>query len=332
MELSCGIVEIELIEHAMLPVLGQCRPVLTTQRPALSKQSGQVGFRCQHVAIYTVVNMVAAHLIVFIANRHHVNTFAWLQRQRPVVLWHTRYDIVVRQCPIGSHVAVLYPNIVVLLRKAETNIGILYEDAGMWFAVVVHDVALVVDDILNGQRRRNHLPRRAEMVELTARQRYDGYCQLVQFFVFNEGVSAQRTTELSVEVVLLEGEPSGRTAGNSRALHEQLYCLVTQQPDADVRQVVMVFLQCCQLLYAWLLQHLLQHIGSSAVADEDTVVLGDGCVEPQTIANDISLRNLSQSLCSTDIHVAAHYHRRQTLRSLLHDALIEWQLQVEECL
>ena len=170
------------------------------------------------------------------------------------------------------------------------------------------------------------------MVELSSRQGHDGYRQLAQFFIIDGGVGAQRAAKLRVKVVFFKGELSGRTAGNSRALHEQLDRLVAQQPDADVRQVEMVFLQHCQLFHAGFLQHLLQHARRLTATDEDTMVLGDGGIEPQAIADHIGLGHLTQSLCGTDIHVATDNHGCQTIGCLFHDSFIERQLQVEQCL
>ena len=68
----------------------------------------------------------------------------------------------------------------------------------------------------------------------------------------------------------------------------------------------------------------------TAVTDEDTMILGDGGIEPQAVAHHVGVRNLSDALCCADIHVAADYHRMEARRSLLHDALIERQLQVEQ--
>ena len=46
-KLFVGIVQIELIEHAVLPVASQLRPVLVTEGFALTEQTCQVGLRRQ---------------------------------------------------------------------------------------------------------------------------------------------------------------------------------------------------------------------------------------------------------------------------------------------
>ena len=62
-----------------------------------------------------------------------------------------------RQCPAWTHKAILHPNVIVLIRKLIVHDSILRKDAGMRFTVVMHDVALVVDEILDSQRRGYHL-------------------------------------------------------------------------------------------------------------------------------------------------------------------------------
>ena len=237
-----------------------------------------------------------------------------------------------RQRPVRTDAAVLYPHIGVLRFKAIVRQGILCKDAGVRLAVVVHDVALVVDHILDGHRRRDHLTRRAEVVERSSGQGYDGHGQLAQLRVVDGGMRTQRTTELGIEVVLLQERrsPCGRNAGRSAALFQQLHGPVGEQPDADVGQVEMVLQQLRQLFRSRLLQHLLQHTGCPSVAHEDAVVPGDSGIEPQAVAHHVGIGYSIQPLCRTDVDIAADYHRGQPGGSLLHDALIERQLQVEQ--
>ena len=67
----------------------------------------------------------------------------------PVVLGHTCYDIVVSQGPALAHIAVFNPDIGILLSKAELADGILHKDAGVRLAIMVHNLALIDDQILN---------------------------------------------------------------------------------------------------------------------------------------------------------------------------------------
>ena len=72
---------------------------------------------------------------------------------------------------------VLDPYMAVLFREWDLHHGILYEDTRMGLTVQVHDLPLVVDQILESHRRGDHLPRRAEMIELPTCQRKDSHLQ-----------------------------------------------------------------------------------------------------------------------------------------------------------
>ena len=95
LELRSGIGQIQLIEHAMLPVLGQGTPVLFSEGLALGEEPTKVRALCQFVAIQGLVDTIVAHLIVTLAHRNHVDTLARFQGYMPVVLRHTRDDMVV---------------------------------------------------------------------------------------------------------------------------------------------------------------------------------------------------------------------------------------------
>ena len=71
--------------------------------------------------------------------------------------------------------AVLYPEVGVLGRDGYLGDGVLYEYRRVRLAPVVHYLPLVVDNVLYGLHRRNHLAARAEVVELTAGQRHHGH-------------------------------------------------------------------------------------------------------------------------------------------------------------
>ena len=68
--------------------------------------------------------------------------------------------------------------------------GILDKDGGMRLTVMMHDLPLVIDDILYRHSRGNHLPRCTEMKELATRQRYDSDREFMQFRVINRGMCA----------------------------------------------------------------------------------------------------------------------------------------------
>ena len=83
--------------------------------------------------------------------------------------------------------------------------GILYKHRGMGFQRVVHDLALVVHKVLNGQRRGQELMAGAKMIELAPRQGQDGHAQLAHLIVADGGMRAQATAKLAIEVVGLKG-------------------------------------------------------------------------------------------------------------------------------
>ena len=71
----------------------------------------------------------------------------------------------------------------------------------------------------------------------------------------------------------------------------------------------MVFLQAVQLLHRWFLKHLLEHVGRLPAADKHAMVFCDMASKPETIADDVSLRDRTEWLRGAYIHVAADNHR-----------------------
>ena len=175
----------------MLPVGSHRRQILTLELTPLGKQPSQVSPLCQGVAVNRLVDTIAAHLVVVVADGSDVDALAGVQTNVPVVAGHARDDVVAGQMPGGRHVGVLNPDIRILLGEFRLADGILYEDAGMGFAVQVHYLALVADKILYSECRRYHLARRAEMIELPTRQRQDSHTQGAQLSIVNRGVGTQ---------------------------------------------------------------------------------------------------------------------------------------------
>ena len=136
----------------MSPVLRQGIPVLFPESLTLGKQSSQIGPLRHLVAVERLIDTVAASLIVIVTHRYHVDALTRFQSNLPVVLWHTRHHIVVRQMPLGTNKTVLYPDMAVLLRKGNLHHRVLHEDRRMRFTIQVHDLPLVVDEVLEPQR------------------------------------------------------------------------------------------------------------------------------------------------------------------------------------
>ena len=97
--------------------------------------------------------MVTTNGVFLIANRYYIDTLAWIQINLPIVLRNTRYDIIVGKSPSLAHIAVFNPDVCVLLSKAELANSILHKDTGVRFTIVVHNLTLIVHQILNSQRR-----------------------------------------------------------------------------------------------------------------------------------------------------------------------------------
>ena len=106
------------------------------------------------------------------------------------------------------------------------------------------------------------------MVELATLQGHDGHLEILQIVVGQRRVGTQSTTELRVHIVL------DNIIAFLRLLGEELYSLVAQHPDADIGEVIMIFLKLVQGLDAGFLQHVLKHLGRFARTYEHTVVLG----------------------------------------------------------
>ena len=180
----------------MLPVTGQCGPVLCPEATSLFKQPAQIGhirdilsreagrgqfclmslinlfnyfsqffqpfhhgelFLLLFTARKLVIDAVWTNAVAVLPNGYDVQALSWFQRDCPVVLRHARHYIVVRQRPVRPDAAVLYPHIGVLVRKRIAGQRILCKDARMWLTVMVHDVTLVVHHILDSHCRGDHL-------------------------------------------------------------------------------------------------------------------------------------------------------------------------------
>ena len=178
LELLGSISQIQLIKHAMRPVTGQCTPILLTELLALGKKPMQIGTLCQFIAIQRLIDAITAHLIVALSHWHHIYTFTRLKTDVPVIFGHTCNHVVVGQVPAFTYIGVLNPYIRILLCQRNLRDGILHKDARMRLTVEMHDLPLVVHQILKAQRRGDHLTRGTEMIELTTSQRHDGHFQL----------------------------------------------------------------------------------------------------------------------------------------------------------
>ena len=106
------------------------------------------------------------------------------------------------------------------------------------------------------------------MVELATLQGHNGHLEVKQILIWLRWVCAKGAAELGVHVVLDD------IIAFLRLFGEELYGFVAQHPDADIGEVIMIFLKLVQGLDAGFLQHMLKHLGRFARTYEHTVVLG----------------------------------------------------------
>ena len=92
----------------------------------------------------------------------------------------------------------------------------------------------------------------------------------------------------------------------------------------------MVALQLFQGLNRRLLEHLLQHRWRLTTADEDAVVGGRRSRQPQTVADDVGIRDRLQGLRGADEDITADHHGMDIVGSHRHQPTVEGQLQVEQ--
>ena len=133
----------------MTPVLSQRTPILPTETLTLGKEAMQIGALSKIVAVEGFVDPIATHLIILLTHRHHVDTLTRDQRDIPIILRHTCNDMIVRELPTLAHMTILYPDICILLREAYLHQGVLHKYGGMGLAVEVHDLTLIVLQILD---------------------------------------------------------------------------------------------------------------------------------------------------------------------------------------
>ena len=108
------------------------------------------------------------------------------------------------------------------------------------------------------------------MIELAPSQGENGHLQLLQFLVSNQWICTQGASEFGIEVVLFEVR---WTRFTNASLHQQLYSLVAEQPDTNIRQIEMIFLYLAKCLYRGLLQHFLQYRRCTTITHKHTMIL-----------------------------------------------------------
>ena len=191
------------------------------------------------VAGKLVVESVRSYRPFGLAYRHNVHTLVGLEVYAPLVLWHTRHDVVLAEGPVLSNARVLHPYISVLRVPLNVNLRVLYENRRVRLAVVVHYLPLVVHDVLYVDHRRQQFVRCSEVVELAAGQWQYRHSQVANLLVLNTRVGAKCATEGSVEVVVVNLALLDVAIGY-RVAHKGAHGTVGQYPYADVGKVEVV--------------------------------------------------------------------------------------------
>ena len=70
----------------------------------------------------------------------------------PIVFRYTGNDMLMTQYPFPSHEAVLHPQVLVILGYGSLSNRVLDEHGRMRFPGMMHNLTLVVHQVLNGQR------------------------------------------------------------------------------------------------------------------------------------------------------------------------------------
>ena len=118
----------------------------------------------------TVVETIRTNNILSSAHRNNVDTLTWGESDIPVIFWNTCDDILLADAPSLRDIRILYPYLFVATIYSLLGDAVLYEDAWMRLARMVHYQSLVVDQVLYCESRRQKLVRRTEMIELSTRQ------------------------------------------------------------------------------------------------------------------------------------------------------------------
>ena len=185
------IIKVDLIKYATSTIGCQRLPVKFPELSPLGKQSYKIGFvgyllsthqpiacrrfSCQQLLHHfthlcqilhhrkegcrlsftseTVIDIIDTHHILALAHRNDIHTLSGLQPHHPVVLRNACNDVVSTELPVRTYTTVLYPQTGILLRQFHMTHGILNKDRGMGFPTEMHNLALVVDEVLDSERR-----------------------------------------------------------------------------------------------------------------------------------------------------------------------------------
>ena len=240
--------------------------------------------------------------------------------------------------PTLAHISIFNPHIAGGRCGTVDEQGVLCEHRSLRFNAPLQYIALVFYQILYSHRRGYHVRPRAIVVELATRQGQYGHRQVGQSGVGARRILTQCATKVAIQVVVARQrcKMSARCAALATIgsgltlLHQALDSLVAEQPHPDVHQHQVRGHQFGLLCSCRLLQHKVELCGRLAVHQKHAMVRCLHGVGPQTIAHHVGLGNVLQSFGGAQQYIATHYQCVQRCRCLVHDVVVERQLQVEQ--
>ena len=232
-----------------------------------------------------------------------------------------------RKAPSLPDVRIFNPDIPMILRKRNVDHRILGEDGRVRFNFAMHDQTLVIHPVLQRQRGGDHLAAGTVMIKFPTVERKNLYRQAIHPVVVFCRPIPQCQSEVTVEII----KPQ-RITSCIRTFPQQLHCTVAQQPQADVHQKEMRMRQILQFTQQRFLKHAVQFTGSLPPGGKDPVSRSQRRIHPKAVADHVRFRDLLQRLVRMNVYVAAHHHRTQRSRRLLHNLLVERQLKRQQIL
>ena len=104
----------------------------------------------------------------------------------------------------------------------------------MRFDLPVPDLALVGNPVLNREVRRDQFGGIAQMIKLTTVKVHQRNTQLIDFFIGLNGSVSHGDPEFTVQVVKIGNLVFVGFPIPAAAVHQQLDCFRTEEPNADV--------------------------------------------------------------------------------------------------
>ena len=137
-----------------------------------------------------VVDMITAHCPRMLTDRNHVNALTRRKTYMEIVFGNARNDMIVGKFPMCAYMTVFYPNVCILGSESVVGNGILHEHRRMGLGTVMHNPALVVHQILDGNHRGYQFTGSSEMIEFSSGEGKYHHFQFIDFLVDDRGTGA----------------------------------------------------------------------------------------------------------------------------------------------